>query len=183
MKISGKIDAQAKTYTNETFGIKFTLPEGFSFYDDAQMAEMNQSIRETATAENIIQALESGNAFFDMVGSEANGGSVTSVIAYASTPDIQALDAAGYLKYAKESLEPQLSSVGAVLKDVQSGTYKNPETEDTFAFLKVQFEISGALMHEYLVCLKAGNYFMTVTLTAPDEAELDKFFEHFALVK
>ena len=41
MKVVGKIAATGMTYANEFFGIKFTLPEGFFFYDEGQMAELN----------------------------------------------------------------------------------------------------------------------------------------------
>ena len=102
---------------------------------------------------------------------------------HAGTPDVQALDAAAYLGLAKAGLEAQLASAGAELKDAQVGTYKNEKTGDEFAYMDVRFEAQGALMHEELACLKAGDYFMTISATAQDKAELEKVLENFALVK
>ena len=174
---------QAGTYANEFFGVKLVLPEGFSFYDDAQMAELNKSVGELQTDEDIVKALESGKAFFDMAAGSASGATVNAVIAYAGTPEAQALDAAAYLEYAKAGLESQLSSAGAKLKDAQVGTYKNDKSGDEFASMKVQFDMQGTPMYENLVCMKAGDYFITITATSPDQAELDKILENLALIK
>ena len=176
-------EEQADTYTNEFFGVKFVLPEGFTFYDDAQMAELNKSVGELQTDEDIVKALESGKAFFDMAAGSASGATVNAVIAYAGTPEAQALDATAYLEYAKAGLESQLSSAGAKLKDAQVGTYKNDKSGDEFASMKVQFDMQGTPMYENLVCMKAGDYFITITATSPDQAELDKILENLALIK
>ena len=183
MKVVGKIAASTITYANEFFGVKLSLPEGFSFYDDAQMAELNKSVGELQTDEDIIKALDSGQAFFDMAAATASGATVNSVIAHASTPDVQAMDAAAYLEYAKASLGAQLSSAGAELKDAQVRTYKNDKTGDEFASMKVLFEMQGAPMYEELVCLKADDYFMTISATAQGKAELGKILENLALVE
>ena len=43
--------------------------------------------------------------------------------------------------------------------------------------------MQGALMHEELACLKAGDYFMTISTTAQDKAELEKVLKNFALIE
>ena len=183
MKVVGKIAATGMTYANEFFGIKFTLPEGFFFYDEGQMTELNQSVGELQTDEDIIEALESGQAFFDMAAATTSGSTVNAVIAHASTPDVQAMDAAAYLEYAKASLGAQLSSAGAELRDAQVRTYKNDKTGDEFVSMEVRFEMQGAPMCEELVCLKAGDYFITISATAQDPAELNAILQNLALVK
>lgn len=182
MELVGKIALDA-TYANEFFGIKFMLSEGFSFYDEGQMAELNKNVGEPQTNEDIVKVLDGGQAFFDMAAAAANGATVTVVIAHASTPDVQVLDAAAYLEFAKSGLESQLSAAGAELKDAQISAYTNDKTGDEFTSMKVQFETQGAPMYEELVCMKAGDYFMTISATAPDKAVLDKILENFALIK
>ena len=183
MNIVGKIATLDKTYTNEHFGIKLTLPEGFSFYDEGQMAGLNASVGELQTDEDVVKALDSGLAFFDMAAGSADGATVNAVIVHASTPDVQALDAAAYLELAKAGLESQLAAAGAELKDAQIGAYKHDATGDEFADMKVLFEMQGVPTHEVLVCLKAGDYFMTISATAPDEGTLDRILESLALIK
>ena len=183
MKVTGEIASSAMTYTNEFFGIKLALPKGFSFYDEEQMAGLNQSVGELQTDEDIIEALESGQAFFDMAAATASGATVNVVIAHASTPDVQAMDAVAYLEYAKAGLGAQLTSAGAELKDAQVRTYKSDKTGDEFVSMKVQFEMQGAPMYEELVCLKAGDYFMTIPATTQDPAELNAILQNLALVK
>lgn len=183
MDIVGKIAASDKTYTNRLFGIRLALPEGFSFYDEGQMAELNGSVGELQTDEDVIQALDSGQAFFDMAAGTASGATVTVVIAHASTPDVQALDATGYLEYAKTSLAAQLAAANGELEDAQVGTFANDKAGDAFASMKVRFETLGTPMYEELVCLKAGDYFMTISATAQDRVELDKILGNLSLVK
>ena len=182
MTMVGKITALDGEYANEFFGVRFALPEGFLFYDEGQMAELNKSIGELQADEDIVKALDSGQAFFDMAAADANGATVNAVIAHASTPDVQALDAAAYLEYAKAGLESQLASAGADLKDAQVGTYRNAKTGDEFAYMDVRFEMQGAPMCEELACLKAGDYFMTISATSQDKTELGKVLESFALI-
>ena len=49
--------------------------------------------------------------------------------------------------------------------------------------MDVRFEMQGAPMYEELACLKSGDYFMTISATAQDEAELGQVLESFALIK
>jgi hypothetical protein len=51
------------------------------------------------------------------------------------------------------------------------------------ASMRARFEAQGARMHEELVCLKAGDSFMTITATAPDEAALDEILGRIELSK
>ena len=183
MKVVGKIVAPGLSYTNEFFGVKLTLPEGFSFYDEGRMAELNQSVSKPQADEDVIKALDSGQAFFDMAAATASGSTINVVIAHASTPDVQAIDAAAYLEYAKASLGAQLASAGAELTDAQVGTYRNDRTGDEFTSMKVQFKMQSAPMYEELVCLKADDYFMTISATAQGKAELGKILENLALVE
>lgn len=173
---------QADTYTNEFFGVKFTLPEGFAFYDEAQMADMNKSVG-SLVSEDIAKALESGVAFFDMAAATEDGTNVNVVIEYAGTPAAQALDSATYLEYAKENLASQLSSSGVTVKEAEIGKYKNVQTGDEFDSMKLQIEMQGIPMYEELVCLKSGDYFMSITATSQDEADLEKILENLTLVK
>ena len=173
MNLTGKTAVPAMTYANEFFGVELTLPVGFSFYDAGQMAELNKSIGDLQTDEDIIKALDSGKAFFDMAAATAGGATINVVIVHAGTPDVQALDAAAYLGCAKEGLESQLSAAGAELKVAQVGTRKIDKTGDELASMEVRFEMQGIPTYEELVCLKTDDYFMTITATAQDKAELD----------
>jgi hypothetical protein len=181
MKVVGKIAATGMTYANEFFGIKFTLPEGFFFYNEGQMAELNQSVSGLQTDEDIIEALESGQAFFDMAAANEGGSTVNAVIAHAGTPEVRALDAAEYLELAKPGLESQLSAAGAELEEARVGAYG--DSKCGAASMRARFEAQGARMHEELVCLKAGDSFMTITATAPDEAALDEILGRIELSK
>ena len=68
---AGKVSGD--TYTNEFFGVKFVAPSGFTFNDDAKMAEMNAAVGASLNDESITKALENGVAYFDMACANENG--------------------------------------------------------------------------------------------------------------
>lgn len=176
----GRIDEGGRTYENVMFGVRLVLPEGFSFYGEEQMAGLN-GIGEEQEDEDVAAALGSGQAFFDMAAANEGGSTVNAVIAHAGTPEARALDAAEYLELAKPGLESQLSAAGAELEEARVGAYGDGKCGA--ASMRARFEAQGARMHEELVCLKAGDSFMTITATAPDEAALDEILGRIELSK
>ena len=176
----GRIDAGGRTYENVMFGVRLVLPEGFSFYGEEQMAGLN-GIGEEQEDEDVAAALGSGQAFFDMAAANEGGSTVNAVIAHAGTPEARALDAAEYLELAKPGLESQLSAAGAELEEARVGAYGDGKCGA--ASMRARFEAQGARMHEELVCLKAGDSFMTITATAPDEAALEEILGRIELSK
>ena len=173
---------QGDTYTNELFGVKFVLPEGFSFYDETQMADMNKLVGEITSDKDILEALESGVAFFDMVAAAEGGDNLNVVIQYAGTPAAAAIDAAGYLEASAAMIPKQMEDAGMTVKSVETGTYTNPKTGDEFPALSVNLEAQGMSLNEKIICLKASDYFMVATATSSNEAGLDTMLENFTLI-
>lgn len=174
---------QGDTYTNELFGVKFTLPEGFSFYDEAQMADMNKLVGEITSDEDILAALESGVAYFDMVAAAEGGDNLNVVIQYAGTPEAAAIDAVGYLEASAAMVPKQMEGAGMTVKSIETGTYTNPNTGDEFPALSIALEAQGMSLNEKIVCLKASDYFMVATATSGDEANLNTILGNFTLIK
>lgn len=174
---------QGDAYTNELFGVQFTLPEGFAFYDEAQMADMNKLVGEITSDEDILAALESGVAYFDMVAAAEGGDNLNVVIQYAGTPEAAAIDAVGYLEASAAMVPKQMEDAGMTVKTIETGTYANPKTGDEFPALKLSLEAQGTSLNEEIICLKASDYFMVATATSGDPAGIDTILENFTLVK
>lgn len=180
--VPGKVSGD--TYENEFFGFTYKLPEGFKFQDEAYLKQMNQVALDMFDSEAVTQALESGAAFFEMAAIGSNNSSnINAVVAYAGTPEAKALDAKGYLQYTDATLADQLASTGAKVESTELGTYKSSVTGAEFPSLKIKLSMNGVTMNEEMVCLKAGDYFMTITATSADEPELDQILCNLALAK
>ena len=167
---AGKVSGD--TYTNEFFGVKFVAPSGFTFNDDAKMAEMNAAVGASLNDESITKALENGVAYFDMACANENGTNVNVTIEHGGSTGASALTPEQYLNVAKESLADQLKSSGAEVKDVEVTTFKNAAGKD-LASMKVTLEVQGVTLYEQLICLKAGDYFMTITATSQNQDDLE----------
>lgn len=148
------------TYTSEFFGVKYTLPEGFAFYGEDQMTQLNGDVK---TEEQAVEALKAGKEYFDAAAGAAEGfPTVTVSTVYAGTPEAQALDAAGFAKYQAELVQGEL------------GTYTSNETGAEFPAIKRTLEINGQKYVQELVFAKQGDYFMVVTATSTDDSGLDE---------
>lgn len=163
------------TYSNEVFGVKYVLPAGYAFLDEARIAELNKTVGDLSNSELVAEALRSGTAVIAMA-AESNGGNGDNVnvsIAYSDTPAASAIDAAAYAEYAKELVPAQLEQAGATVKSVESGTYRNPTTGEEYASLKATLQIDGEDRCQDQVYVVKDGYLLTVTSTAstPEETE------------
>ena len=163
---------EGNTYTNEFFGVKFVAPNGYTYYDDAKMAELNAAVGATLTDETLVKALENGVAYFDMACASASGSNVNATIEHGGITGASALTPEQYIATAKESLVAQLKGSGAEVKSIDTTTFKSADGKD-LASMKLQLDVQGTTLYEQVVCLKAGDYFMNITATSPNEADLE----------
>ncbi len=49
--------------------------------------------------------------------------------------------------------------------------------------MKLAIETQGAPLYEEILCIKAGDHFMNVTVTASDEVELDSVLSHLTRIR
>ena len=174
---------EGSTYTNKFFGVEYALPEGFSFYSADQLAEMSATIGDTNKDQEVVEAFKGGNAFFDMAAAAESDPNVSIVMQIAG-PDSEAaaMDEAGYIDVAKDKIFDQLKDAGATVKSAEASTYTNQKTGDEFTAMKLAIEMQDAPLCEEIISIKAGDYFMNVTATATDEAELDSVLSHLARI-
>ena len=178
--VTGTIEGNA--YTNKFFSVEFALPEGFSYYDAEQLADMNAAIANTNDNQAVVEAFEGGSAFFDMAAAAESDPNVSVVVQIAG-PDAAAPDEAGYIAMIEDKVFDQLKAADITVKNSEAVTYTNGKTGDEFAAMKLAIEMQGAPMCEEIVCIKAGDYFMNVTATANNEAELDSILDHLARIR
>lgn len=157
------------TYTNTFFGVKYTLPIGYAFYSDDQLAQQNGG---TLDDKQVVEALKSGMEYFDAAAA-LNGGypTVSMSVVYAGTPEAKALDANGFAKYV------------AAQSDGQAGIYQNGQSGEEFAAVKRNVAVNGQNYAQEIIVTKSGDYFMMVTATSTDESALDDVLCNFATVK
>ena len=173
---------EGSVYRNKFFSVEYTLPEGFSFYNTDQLTAMNSAIIKLHNDQAVLDAFKKGNAFFDMTAVAENNPNVSVVIQIAGS-DATIVNEAGYIEAARGKIIDQLNSTGAAVKSDETGTYTNPKTGDKFTAMKLAIETQGAPLYEEILCIKAGDHFMNVTVTASDEVELDSVLSHLTRIR
>ena len=173
---------EGSEYKNRFFGVEYTLPEGFSFYNADQLTAMNSDIIRLHNDQAVLDAFKKGNAFFDMAATAENNPNVSVVIQIAGS-DATFINEAAYIEAARGKIIDQLNSTGATVKSEETGTYTNPKTGDKFTALKLALEAQGAPLYEEILCIKAGDHFMNVTAAASDEVELDSVLSYLARIR
>lgn len=166
------------TYKNEFFGVQYTLPTGFTFFDDAKLAELNGA---AMTTEEAVKALQAGAEYYDAAAASEAGPTVTISILYAGTPEAKALDAAGFVEAMAKSTDT--AATGVTVKDAQAGAYQNGQTGEEYPALKRTVENQGQTYAQEIIVVKAGDYFLAATATSSNEADLDSVLCNFSTLK
>ncbi|MCR4652303.1 MAG: hypothetical protein K5744_01240 [Eubacterium sp.] len=151
-------------YTNETFNLKFALPDGWSFFDEAQMEQLNATIGDKMNSKEVADAIKSGKAYIDMYASTADQLKTVNINLADAHVDIEAAGGADImmsdtvLNTTKNALEAQ----GITGLEVTKGTTTFLGKADTPAII-VKGEFNGVEVHETLVYAISGHYLATIT--------------------
>ena len=161
------------TYTNEYFGVKYVLPEGFVFQDEEVKADLQEKVGQVITDEKMAEALESGKMLYDMLAASESGSNINVVIQYTGVSGVESQDVSALLEGIKEEMVEYYENSGMTVNSFEVGTYKNEATGDEYPASKMNADVFGATLDLEQVMIFADGYLMIVTATSADEAELD----------
>ena len=175
------VGASAGTeYTNETFNLKFALPEGWSFYSEEQMEQLNATIGDKLDNKMVADAIKSGKVFIDMYAASADQFQNVNINLADAHGDIEKAGGADVmmsdtvLNSTKSALEGQ----GMTDIEITKGTATFLGKADTPAIL-VKGSISGVPVYETLVYAISGHYLATVTAVSINEDTTQSILDGF----
>jgi hypothetical protein len=164
------------TYQSEFFGIKFSSPKGYTFADDATLAQKSGVSADVLASDKLRDAFED-HVICDMQVQSSNGSSVSIMVEKAPNASMSERE---YRDRGVEGLESGMRGTGAQILDKTDA----PVTIGSSTFEGVDLSVSfkGREFVERQFVLKQGTYYGTVTITAQDAGQVDKLMSCFSLV-
>ena len=157
----GTIDGD--TYRNTLFGISFTLPEGYQFATDEQLAQMANLTADMLEDEASQKAIEDGRTIIDMYAIGTGGQNVSLTIEKVNPIAGVLADVEKYREICVGNLDQQLAGTGMEVVEHEDGTYQIGGTDYPSEQIVISYQ--GNTIYEQLVFLKSGSYFGLLTAT------------------
>lgn len=157
---------EGNTYTNELLNFRITLPEGWVFYTEEQIAAQNNISAELFEGSDIAETIKEAGQMVDMMAVKGDGSNANLVIQPA-----QAVMNVYTDKQIFDLLEPtykaQFSSSGMEIKEYE--TVEMPVLGQDRAALRIVIEMSGIQMTEYQIWLRDNpDYYGVLTVTSTE---------------
>lgn len=152
-------------YTNSFLGIQSTLPDGWSFFDEDQMKQLNSWASDNMSSDYIKEQLNNGQVYIDMYAASADQTQSENLVIqniksiFGAMMDIDTI-----VDSSVSTVQQQLQSQGVENLSVTKGTATFLGKEQTA--LKVSGTTQGVQVYETQAYIKVGTYLATVTATS-----------------
>ena len=161
-----KGSVSGNTYENKYIGLGFEAPEGWTFFDDSQLAELTGITTDMIDNESVNNALENGIVVFDMYAMDATGTSVNIVIENLGAIYGTLLDENGYFDISESQLTDSLKAGGALSVETDREDISFAGKDATALF--VSADMGGVTLYEELVAVKCGKYMALICVAGTD---------------
>lgn len=167
------------TYENAFIGIGCNLPEGWVFYSDDEIRQLNNITADVA-GEEYQELMEQAAVVYDMYAVAPDGMSNMNVN-LEKVPQIQllVLDLEENLKKIGPTLQETMENMGFADYTYETGT--KTIAGESFVCLNCHGTLSGVDMYQTMLSIKCNGYLASVTLTSFGENTIDQLLENFYL--
>ncbi len=172
-------ETAANTYKNDFLGISCTLPEGWTFYTDEQIMQLNNLVGDIA-GEELASKLENANIIYDMYATNEGGYCNMNV-------NLEKLSAAQLLKLdIKKSLESQFDGIKSSYQnmgytDIVLAYEKITVDGKEFDGITINAKIQGVNFYSTVFCFKKGTYLANVTIACLQTDKIDTILDYFTI--
>ncbi len=167
------------TYKNDYLGISCNLPDGWTFYTDEQILQLNNLVGDIAD-EDIAKQLENANIIYDMYATNESDYSNMNV-------NLEKLTAAQLLTLdLKKSLESQFDGIKSSYKnmgytDINLAYQKITVDGKEFDGIKINAKIQGINFYSAVFCFKKGTYLANITVASLQNDKIDTLLGYFTV--
>lgn len=154
------------TYTSTPAGVRFTLPSGWRFYTDAELAELIGTTAAALGVENFEDTLANQGSVYDMMAIN-NTTQESVMVLYENTIKTsgQTVTAAQYA----DAVKANLSAMGYTVSYAQSEFLGNTQ----FVSMTATYTVSGVTLEQKYFCRSLGDYVVSVILTSNGNTSID----------
>ena len=184
------IDSAAATVTESTMvenavamrDAGCTLDETWTFYTEAQIAEINGFLTEGTSDEDMRQLMEENQSVYDMYASSTDGLMTMNVVfqnmglLFGTT-----MSAQDYVELSAEQLPDAMGTYG--FEDVTASVTTAEFAGAECPAIAITATVQDTPMYELLVCMKEGNYIYCVTGCGRVDLSVSRhFFYHIIII-
>ena len=163
-EIRGKVEGDA--YINEYLNLRVDRPQGWAFYSEDQIAEMNGFTTEMFEGTDIADIVAEAGQSTDMMMSDGGSNSLNLII-QPSQSSLEKLTDEQIFQLSETTVEAQLTAVGWTIDKYEAVTMQVGGEERSV--LHMAITASGVSFDEYQIWIRpSGDYMATLTLAAKD---------------
>lgn len=167
------------TYTNDFLGIGCTLPEGWAFYTDAQMKELNNIVGDYLD-ENVKEQLQKATVIYDMCAqNQAEGSSVNVILEKLNVMQLVGLNIKTTLEAQIETIKSTYKNVGYT--DVQVVYQKVTVGGKEFDGLKITAKLQDFDFSGVAFAFLKGEYLANVTVCSLNAEAVTELLGRFTI--
>ena len=170
-----------KKYESEFIGIGYTLPEGWSFYTDEEIKEMNNFVEDKAD-QDYLDLLKNATVIYDMAAaSPSQTDNVIVTLEKKPNAQLNKLDLAQTLEASFNMSKSSLENMGYrnITHEVTTLTIDG----ETFTAMHITATLSGMTMNQTSIAIKCNGYLAALAVTTFDEAGTAPLLENIYLLK
>ena len=166
-ELRGKVEGDA--YTNEYLNLRIERPQGWTFYTEDQIAEMNGFTTELFEETDIADIVAEAGQQTDMMMSDGGSNSLNLII-QPSLSALQTLTDEQIFQLSEETVKTQLNAVGWTIDKYEAVTMQVGGAERSV--LHMAITASGVSFDEYQIWIcPDGDYMATLTLALQKEMD------------
>lgn len=171
--------AEGAVYTNDFLGIRFALPEGWEFYSDEQIKEMNNIVGDYVD-EDVAEKLKEANIIYDMTAQYLPEGSSVSV-------NLEKLNAVQLVGLdIRQTLESQIPTIQSAFENMGYTDLKVEYQKVTvdgkeFDGLKISAKIQTAEFVQIAFSFRKGAYLANVSVGTLQTDKFEQILDCFTV--
>lgn len=168
---------EGSTYENKYLGLGLKIPDGWSFYDDEKIAELNGIVTEHMD-EDMVDAMKEAEYFYDLYAVSADEQESVNIIFEKSTiSQIATLDLEEYAETVVEGVEETYASMGFTVLEKDIDEIEIDGKDYTAYFLKS--DMQGRTVYQAGFSVKKTNYIVSIAMAATSEDGLKELVDAF----
>lgn len=173
--------AKGTVYESKFIGLGCKFPDGWTFYNDEQMKELNQQSADLL-GDDYLEALEKASVVQDMFATSADSlSNMTVALEKVSALQLATLDVGKNFEAIVPTLLQTYTNAGIsdVTYEVSSVTIEGK----TFDTLEIKANTGVITLYQTMIGVKCNGYLATIGLTSSSQNTIQKLLDCFYLVK
>lgn len=177
-KEMSKVMPNSRTYTSEFLGIACTLPDGWTFFTQAQMQELNGAVYDMM-GDDLKKQLETSKVIYDMYATNVNTAeSVNIVLENMGIVYGTLLDEAKYVELSMNQLKTAMENAGVTNLVLEQNTVEFAGESRVGVLMTGTSE--GIQIYQQQAVIREGTYMAVITATSYNENTLEQIIGNFS---